>query len=130
MAKGAAKDLDELRERLRHFAHERDWDQFHSPKNLAMALQVECAELAEHFQWLSQAESDALPENTRREVAAELADVLIYLVRLADRLGVDLLEAASAKMVRNEQRYPADRVRGSAQKYTRYRDNDAEPGGS
>ena len=112
--------LEALRDRLRRFAAERDWDQFHSPKNLAMALIVEAAELVEHFQWLSQAESGSLPEAKLAEVEAELADIFIYVVRLADKLDVDLLAAVEAKIRHNERKYPADRVRGSAKKYTEY----------
>jgi NTP pyrophosphatase (non-canonical NTP hydrolase) len=99
----------------------RDWDQFHAPKNLAMALTVEAAELAEHFQWLSAAESGRLDARAKAEVADELADVLVYLVRLADKLGVDLAAAARRKMAKNRAKYPAARVRGSAKKYTAYR---------
>jgi NTP pyrophosphatase (non-canonical NTP hydrolase) len=111
------QSLEELRERLRAFAAERDWEQFHSPKNLAMALIVEAGELVEHFQWLTEAQSLALPAGKREPVAQELADVLIYLVRLADRLDIDLLSAAEAKLALNAAKYPADRVRGSARKY-------------
>jgi NTP pyrophosphatase (non-canonical NTP hydrolase) len=111
-------DLDELRRRLREFAAARDWEQFHSPKNLAMALVAEAGELVEHFQWLTEAESRALPEASRAEVARELADVLLYLVMLADKLGIDLGEAARQKIVLNEARYPAEQVRGSARKRT------------
>ena len=114
------RDLDDLRLRLRAFAAARDWDPFHSPKNLAMALVVEAAELVEHFQWLTAEESAALPPATRDAVADELADVLVYLVRIADRLDVDLLAAVASKMVRNEAKYPAGRVKGSARKYTEY----------
>lgn len=113
-------DLDELKNRLRCFADERDWEQFHSPKNLAMALSVEVAELVEHFQWLTEDESRNLPEETRNEVAQEIADVQIYLVRLADKLGVDILEVAEAKLQGNEKRYPANRVKGSSRKSSRY----------
>jgi dCTP diphosphatase len=112
--------LTALRDRLRAFAAARDWDQFHSPKNLAMALIAEAAELVEHFQWLTEAQSAALPPAKKAEVADELADVLIYLVRIADRLDLDLLAAAAAKMDRNEAKYPAPLVKGSARKYTEY----------
>jgi NTP pyrophosphatase (non-canonical NTP hydrolase) len=115
-----AHSLDELRDRLRAFAAARDWDQFHSPKNLAMALIAEAAELVEHFQWLTEEQSRALSPAKTAEVADELADVLIYLVRLADKLGIDLFAATHAKMVRNETRYPAPLVKGSARKYTDY----------
>ena len=116
----AAATLDDLRERLRRFAEARDWDQFHSPKNLAMALIAEAAELLEHFQWLTEAQSAALSPEKRAAVADELADVLVYTVRLADKLGIDLLVAAAGKMDRNEAKYPADQVRGSARKYDEY----------
>src|SRR3989304_1932277 len=108
--------LDDLKQRLREFARERDWEQFHSPKNLAMALIVEAAELVEHFQWLTEAQSQALDPEKREQVAQELADVFLYLVRLADRLDIDLMDAAQRKIVLNAQKYPADKVRGSAKK--------------
>ena len=117
--------LEALRQRLRDFAAERDWDQFHSPKNLAMALITEAAELVEHFQWLSEDESSALPPEKLEEVKLELADILIYVIRLADKLNIDLLAAANQKIVLNEKKYPADRVRGDARKYTEYRDKGA-----
>ena len=110
------QSLEELKERLREFARERDWEQFHSPKNLAMALIVEAAELVEHFQWLTEAQSKALAPEKREQVAQELADVFIYLVRLADRLDIDLLDAAQRKIMLNARKYPADKVRGSAKK--------------
>lgn len=113
----AFTSLEQLRAAVRAFAAERDWDQFHSPKNLAMALSVEAAELLEHFQWLSEAASRELGSEQRSEAATEMADVLIYLVRLADKLDVDLLQAAHAKMALNARKYPADQVRGSARKY-------------
>ena len=110
------QSLDELKLRLREFARERDWEQFHSPKNLAMALIVEAGELVEHFQWLTETQSQTLDAGQREQVALELADVFIYLVRLADRLNVDLLDTAQRKIVLNAQKYPADQVRGSAKK--------------
>ena len=109
-----------LRDRLRKFVAERDWDQFHSPKNLAMALSVEAAELVEHFQWLTEAESQRLAPEKLAEVRDEIADVLVYLVRLADKLEVDLLAAAAAKIEKNALKYPADKVRGSMKKYSDY----------
>ena len=114
------KDLEELRVVVAEFARERDWDQFHSPKNLAMALNVEAAELLEHFQWLSEEESMAPPSDRRQAIADEIADVLVYLVRLADRLNIDIDEAVVHKMQINSEKYPADKVRGSARKYTEY----------
>ena len=109
-------DLDRLRDQLRRFAAARDWEQFHSPKNLAAALCVEAAELLEPFQWLTEAQSRALPDDTREAVAGAMADVLLYLLQLADKLGVDLVQAAQRKMAINELRYPVERARGSARK--------------
>ena len=114
--------LSALQQKIRAFAEERDWQQFHSPKNLVMALIVEAAELLEHFQWLSEEQSGELPEETRHAVALEMADVLIYLCRLADRLDIDLLAAAREKMALNEKKYPVELARGRADKYTRYTD--------
>lgn len=114
------KDLENLKLRLRQFAEERDWDQFHSPKNLSMALIAEAAELVENFQWLTEDQSASLPKDKLQEVAQELADIQIYLVRIADKLNIDLLKAADEKLTLNIKKYPADRVRGSAKKYTEY----------
>ncbi len=113
-------DLIEIRDQVRQFAAERDWDQFHSPKNLAMALSVEAAELLEHFQWLSPEQSTELPAAKRKQVAQEMSDVLVYLVRLADKLDIDLLQETKQKLVLNAEKYPAELVRGSAKKYTEY----------
>ena len=112
--------LRALQQRLAAFAAARDWEQFHSPKNLAMALSVEAAELVEEFQWLTEEQSRALDLERRERVRLELADVFIYLLRMADALGVDLLHAADDKIVLNEQKYPAARVRGDARKYDEY----------
>ena len=108
----SADRLAELQRRLAEFAAARDWDQFHSPKNLAMALAVEAAELVEEFQWLTEEQSRALDPERRERVRLEAADVLIYLLRLADKLEIDLLRAADDKIAQNEQKYPADRFRG------------------
>ncbi|MDO9011153.1 MAG: nucleotide pyrophosphohydrolase [Gallionella sp.] len=116
----ASSDLLVLRDKLRVFADARDWDQFHSPKNLSMALMVEVAELMEHFQWLTEAQSGALATQNKAAVAEELADILLYLIRLSDKLGVDLREAALHKLEKNAAKYPADKVRGSAKKYSEY----------
>jgi len=113
-------DLLMLRDKLRAFAEARDWDQFHSPKNLSMALMVEVAEMMEHFQWLTEAQSGNLVAEKKAVVAEELADILLYLVRLSDKLDVDLLKAALQKMEKNEVKYPAEQVRGSAKKYSEY----------
>ena len=111
-------ELTELRAALRRFAAERDWDQFHTPKNLATALAVEAAELLEHFQWLKEGTRPELTVEGLAEVREEMADVLLYLVRLADRLEVDLLSAARDKLELNAQKYPVDKARGSSRKYT------------
>ena len=109
--------LHSLAQQLREFARARDWEQFHSPKNLASALVVEAGELLEHFQWLTEQQSRELPPDKREAVAAEMADVLLYLIQLASNLGIDLADAARRKMVVNEQRYPVDRARGSSRKH-------------
>ncbi len=114
---GASPTLEELAARLAEFARERDWDQFHSPKNLSMALAGEVGELLEHFQWLTETQSRDLPDDVKNAVALEMADVLLYLVRLADTLGIDLAAAADRKIGLNASKYPADAVRGSARKY-------------
>jgi NTP pyrophosphatase (non-canonical NTP hydrolase) len=113
-----ADSLDELRDALRRFAAERDWDQFHSPKNLAIALSVEAAELLENFQWRTDADSSALDAAKRGDVRDEMADVLLYLIRLADKLDVDLRAAAEHKMNVNARKYPIEKARGSSRKYT------------
>jgi NTP pyrophosphatase (non-canonical NTP hydrolase) len=114
------KSVEALATRLRQFAAERDWEQFHSPKNISMALSVEVAEIVEHFQWMTEQQSRELSGDKKLEVSQELADAFIYLVRLADQLDVDLLDAADNKLQVNEAKYPADRVRGSSRKYTDY----------
>ena len=112
--------LHALQQRVAEFAAAREWEPFHSPKNLAMALSVEAAELVEEFQWLTEEQSRALDAERRERVRLELADVFIYLLRIADKLGVDLVAAANDKIVLNEKKYPAERVRGDARKYTEY----------
>lgn len=114
------RDFTAIRDYLRDFAAQRDWEQFHSPKNLAMALAVEAAELLENFQWLSEAESGNLPAERLTQVADEIADVQLYLIRLADRLGVDIPSALARKTALNEKKYPVEKVRGSSRKYTDY----------
>jgi dCTP diphosphatase len=111
-------DLEGLRTRLRDFAAARDWDQFHSPKKLAMALSGEAGELLEVFQWLTDEQSRRLDDKARSAAADEIADVLLYLVRLADKLGLDPLAEAHRKLADNERRYPVEKARGSAKKYT------------
>ena len=113
--------MHDLIEQVRDFRRERDWEQYHSPKNLAMALVVEAGELAEHFQWLTQEQSRTLSPESLAAVRQEIGDVLIYLVNLCDMLGVDPVEAAQDKLVINRQKYPAARVRGRAAKSKRQR---------
>ncbi len=110
--------LESLTEALRRFAAERDWSQFHSPKNLACALTVEAAELLEHFQWLTEEQSEKLPAEKRIAVSHELADVLLYLLQIADRLQIDLVAAAQQKLQLNAAKYPAAQARGSSRKYS------------
>ena len=100
-------DLRKLQQQLRQFAAERDWEQFHSPKNLSMALSVEAAELLEHFQWLTEAQSASLDSTERGQVAAEIADIQIYLTMLADKLEIDIEAAVDAKVESNAVKYPA-----------------------
>lgn len=111
--------LDDLREHLAAFVEERDWDQFHNPKNLAMALAAEAGELLEHFQWLTQEQAQRLESSTRDEVALELADILMFLVRLSDKLDIDLLDAARIKLECNRDKYPIEKARGRATKYNK-----------
>ena len=111
-------ELEGLREELREFADARDWEQFHSPKNLAMAIAGEAGELVEIFQWLTEEQSRNLDPAAQARASEEIADVLLYLVRLGDRLGVDPVAAARRKLAENAQKYPADKARGNARKYT------------
>jgi dCTP diphosphatase len=112
--------IESLKLRLRVFAADRNWDQFHSPKNLSMALIAEAGELIEHFQWLSERESVTLSPEKLKEIDLELGDIFIYLIRIADKLGSDLVQAANVKLELNQQKYPVEKVRGSAKKYTEY----------
>ncbi|MES9870688.1 MAG: nucleotide pyrophosphohydrolase [Sedimenticola sp.] len=114
--------LDQLNRRLLEFAQARNWEQFHSPKNLSMALIAECAELVEHFQWLTEEQSLNLQDEKKEEVTLELADIFIYLIRCAERLDIDLVEAAYRKIEINEQRYPAEKVYGDARRSDEYGD--------
>jgi NTP pyrophosphatase (non-canonical NTP hydrolase) len=115
-------ELTSLRDAVRQFVDERDWDQFHTPKNLSAALTVEAAELLEHFQWLERGDAAELGAGKLEQVRHEMADVLVYLIRLADKLDVDLHAAVLEKMVLNRAKYPADKVRGDARKYSEYPD--------
>lgn len=117
-----ADSLIELRQKIDAFVNERDWAQFHSPKNLAMAMIVEAAELVEHFQWDTIQESYDLSAEKRQEVAHELADTFVYLIRLAEVTGIDLIEAANQKIALNAIKYPVDKAKGSNAKYTVYQE--------
>ncbi|MBV5310637.1 nucleotide pyrophosphohydrolase [Chromatium okenii] len=114
--------LDQLNARLLQFAHERDWEQFHTPKNLVMALAGETGELLEHFQWLTAAQSATLSDEKKQQVAHEMADILLYLIRLSERLDIDLIAAANEKIAINAVRYPAEKVRGDARRAGEYDD--------
>src|ERR1700755_807588 len=116
MLRRMSADLDTLRDRLRAFALARDWGQFHSPKNLACALSVEAAELLEHFQWMTEEQSRAPDDAQRAEIAHEAADVLLYLIQLADQLGIDLLAAADRKMALNAAKHPVESARGNSRR--------------
>lgn len=115
-----ADSLNELKQKLQQFVDERDWAQFHSPKNLAMAMIVEAAELVEHFQWNTEAESHELSDEKREQVGHELADTFVYLLRIAQVLDIDLIEATNKKIILNALKYPADKARGKNNKYTDY----------
>jgi NTP pyrophosphatase (non-canonical NTP hydrolase) len=119
MPRKRSTTLAGLRRDLRRFADARDWQQFHTPKNLAMALSVEAAELLECFQWLTPDQSARLAAGDRRAVEEEAADVLLYLLRLTDVMDIDLLDAAQRKMTLNARKYPVSLSRGSARKYSR-----------
>ncbi len=111
--------IENLRSQLAHFANERDWDQFHNPKNLAMALIAEAGELVEHFQWLTPQQAENLAAETKSEIELEIADVLLYLLRLADKLDIDPITAAEKKMKLNAEKYPVEKSKGNAKKYNR-----------
>jgi len=113
--------MEDLKADIETFIKKRDWEQFHFPKNLAMALSVEVAEIVEHFQWLTEEHSANLPTEKLAEVREEIGDVMIYLTELAEKLGIDAVEAAKAKVEINDKKYPASLVKGRAAKYTEYR---------
>ncbi len=113
-----SREIQELQASLRRFAEERDWEQFHSPKNLAAALSVEAAELLEHFQWLTEEQSRSLSPEQQEQVGEEIADVLLYLLQLADKLQIDPMDAAKKKLALNAEKYPVERARGTSRKYT------------
>lgn len=113
-----SREIQELQATLRRFAEERDWGQFHSPKNLATALSVEAAELLENFQWLTEEQSRNLSPEQREQVGEEIADVLLYLLQLADKLQIDPMDAVKKKLALNAEKYPVERARGTSRKYT------------
>ncbi|HEB87328.1 MAG TPA: nucleotide pyrophosphohydrolase [Gammaproteobacteria bacterium] len=116
----AACDLSKIQKELLEFARLRDWEQFHAPKNLAMALSVEASELLEHFQWLNEQQSKTLNVEKKHAVSLEMADVFIYLMRMATELKVDILAAVEEKIKINNDKYPVEKVRGSSKKYNEY----------
>ena len=111
-------DLEKIRDSLRKFASERDWDQFHTPKNLALALTAEVGELVEHFQWETAEQIAKFGPERKGEIADELADVLSYLVRLSDKMDIDLEKAFFQKIEKNSRKYPIEKAKGTAKKYT------------
>lgn len=113
-----SQDIPSLQAALRVFAQEREWEQFHAPKNLASALSVEAAELLEHFQWLTEDQSRNLSVEKCTQVAEEMADVLLYMLQLADKLGIDPIDAAWKKLEVNKEKYPVERAKGRSTKYT------------
>ena len=117
----ADSDFDRIRKQVRQFVVERDWDQFHSPKNLSMALIVEAAEMVEHFQWLTEEQSCNLSPEKLAEVEQELADIQVYLISLAEKLKLDIITAVEKKLVLNAQKYPVEKARGNSKKYTEHK---------
>ena len=120
--------LQELKQRMADFVRERDWEQFHNPKNLSMSISIEAAELMEHFQWLTAEQSESLEASALLEIGEELADIVLYSLSMANYLQIDLADTVLAKMAKNDRKYPSEQVRGKAHKYTWYqqRDNDVE----
>ena len=115
-----SSELTSIIEQLRAFADERDWQQFHSPKNLSMAISVESAELLEHFQWLTEEQSKQLSPEAKQEVAYEMADIFLYLLRMSDQLDINLIDSARSKICINAEKYPVEKSRGRSDKYTAY----------
>jgi len=113
--------MRELIRSIRDFAQKRDWNKFHSPKNLAMALSVEVSEIVEHFQWLTEDESNRLNPEKLYKIKDEIGDVMIYLANLSDMLGIDPIEAAKEKIEKNNVKYPVEKVKGKSLKYTEYK---------
>ncbi len=113
-------ELEEMRQMMREFSSSRDWDKFHSPKNLSMALSVEASELMECFQWMTEEQSNSLSAEELESISDEIADVQLYLVRLADKAGIDIKTAVEEKMKKNALKYPIEKVKGSSKKYSKY----------
>lgn len=113
-------DIKDLQSELREFSSAREWDQFHSPKNLAASISIEAAEIMEHFQWLSDEQSRQLPDDLKAKVGEEVADVLLYLILLSDKLGIDLINAAKCKIAKNGEKYPTHLAKGNHKKYTEF----------
>lgn len=120
--------LQELKERMAAFVREREWEQFHTPKNLSMSIAIEAAELMEHFQWLTVEESKRLPGEALADVGEELADIVIYALSLSNVLGLDLAQTVLAKMEKNIRKYPTEKVRGKSHKYTYYQEKSQDSG--
>lgn len=116
--------LQELKQRMASFVRERDWEQFHTPKNLSMSIAIEAAELMEHFQWLTVEQSRNLDPEALAEIGEELADIVIYSLSMANALKLDLADTVQAKMEKNIRKYPSERVRGKAHKYTYYQNSE------
>lgn len=112
--------IEELKQKLKEFAQMRDWEKFHCPKNLAMALSVEASELLEHFQWMTEKESEILSPQRQASVAFELADIFIYLLRITDQLNIDLVEVTKRKIEINNKRYPIEKAKGNSKKYNEF----------
>jgi NTP pyrophosphatase (non-canonical NTP hydrolase) len=120
--------LQDLKEKMAQFVHERDWEQFHTPKNLSMSIAIEAAELMEHFQWLTVEASKTLPPDALADIGEELADIVIYSLSLANALKLDLTDTVLAKMAKNIRKYPSEKVRGKSHKYTHYQRNQESDG--
>ena len=119
-------DIDDITQKIREFRDERDWAQFHNPKDMAIAISIEASELLEHFLWKTPDELDQRIEDRRAEITDEIADIAIYLVELADNLDIDLLAAMEQKIAKNAAKYPSNRVKGSSKKYSEYQDDPPE----
>jgi len=120
--------LQQLKEKMATFVREREWEQFHTPKNLSMSIAIEAAELMEHFQWLTVEASKSLPDEALADIGEELADIVIYSLSLSNVLGLDLSQTVLAKMEKNIRKYPSEKVRGKAHKYTYYQQGGGEEG--